>query len=95
MGTVPIVIFRGLHIYPILIHRVMVNWDPGTPPFRFPGYTPAWNNPKLRILYCTVRHSTVLYCCTVHSTVLYCTVLYTVVLYSTAVQYSSTSATVL
>ena len=81
MGTVPIVIFRGLHIYPILIHRVMVNWDPGTPPFRFPGYTPAWNNPKLRILYCTV-HSTVLYCA--QCTILYCTVLYsTVLLYST------------
>ena len=63
MGTVPIVIFRGLGQ-----SRAQGLGELGTP--HFPGYTPAWYNPKLNHLYtgyCTVQYCTVL----MYSTVLY------------------------
>ena len=44
MGTVPIVIFRGLRQSHAQGHGEL-----GTP--HFPGYTPAWWNPKLNHLY--------------------------------------------
>ena len=44
MGTVPIVIFRGLRQSHAQGHGEL-----GTP--HFPGYTPAWYNPKLEHLY--------------------------------------------
>ena len=44
MGTVPIVIFRGLRQ-----SRAQGLGELGTP--HFPGYTPAWYNPKLNHLY--------------------------------------------
>ena len=44
MGTVPIVIFRGLRQSHAQGHGEL-----GPP--HFPGYTPAWYNPKLEHLY--------------------------------------------
>ena len=44
MGTIPIVIFRGLGQ-----SRAQGLGELGPP--HFPGYTPAWWNPKLNHLY--------------------------------------------
>ena len=44
MGAAPIVIFRGLPQ-----SRAQGHGELGTP--HFPGYTPAWYNPKLNHLY--------------------------------------------
>ena len=46
MGTVPIVIFLGLRQTHPQGHGEL-----GPPHAHFPGYTPAWCNPKLEHLY--------------------------------------------
>ena len=52
MGTVPIVIFRGLPQSHAQGHGEL-----GPP--HFPGYTPAWWNPKLNHLYTVASYSLV------------------------------------